>query len=383
MTEYRPDVVLKQFWSILESYEGQDADAGYIKSNVRIIVAGGDGTVTWVLGTIASLGLHPAPPVAIMPLGTGNDLSINLGWGKKFVESWVKTNHIYDTLLQYSDAHVQSIDYWNMTATCPDSSFYKGLPHSVCIDKSSPTIVRSKFWNYFSVGLDAEAAYNFHSLREHHPRLASSRMMNQAWYSVFTCGTGWFCGARPLERFVSVRVKDSPESEWREVPIPSSIRALVLLNLQTYGGGRDIWGLDNEKNLAKKRLKPPSYDDGLIEVVGFRNGWHTAMVMGEINSKSIHAKRLAQCCAIELKLQVPAPHASMKKFLYMQLDGEPWKQQVPVHVPSSSSPETQQTCTVVIEHGGKSSMLVNKDHCHGDRKVKSIIDRAQATAPSL
>jgi diacylglycerol kinase (ATP) len=382
VTEYRPDVVLKQFWSILESYEDQEVDAGYIKSNVRIIVAGGDGTVTWVLGTIASLGLNPSPPVAIMPLGTGNDLSINLGWGKKFVESWVKTNHIYDTLLQYNDAHVQSIDYWNMTAMCPDSSFYNGLPHSVSIDENSPAIVRSKFWNYFSVGLDAEAAYNFHSLRENHPRLASSRMMNQAWYSVFTCGTGWFCGARPLERFVSVRVKDSPGSDWREVPMPSSIRALVLLNLQTYGGGRDIWGLDNEKNLDRKHLKPPSYDDGLIEVVGFRNGWHTAMVMGEINSKSIHAKRLAQCSAIELKLQVPAPHASMKKFLYMQLDGEPWKQQVPVHVPSSS-PETQQTCTVVIEHGGKSAMLVNKDHFHGDRKVKSIIDRAQANAPSL
>lgn len=46
-------------------------------------VAGGDGTVGWVLGSLAELykqDRDPVPPVGIIPLGTGNDLSRSFGW---------------------------------------------------------------------------------------------------------------------------------------------------------------------------------------------------------------------------------------------------------------------------------------------------------------
>lgn len=61
---------------------------------------------------------------------------------------------------------------------------------------AQPRVARGMFWNYLSLGLDAEAAYSFHTLREQHAWAASNRVANQAWYSWFSCTSGWFCGAQ-------------------------------------------------------------------------------------------------------------------------------------------------------------------------------------------
>jgi diacylglycerol kinase (ATP) len=45
--------------------------------------------VAWILKTVMELGLEPAPPVAVLPLGTGNDLSLSFGWGNTFQQAWI------------------------------------------------------------------------------------------------------------------------------------------------------------------------------------------------------------------------------------------------------------------------------------------------------
>lgn len=47
--------------------------------NAKLIIAGGDGTVASVINFIREIDWNP--PVAILPLGTGNDLSRAFGWG--------------------------------------------------------------------------------------------------------------------------------------------------------------------------------------------------------------------------------------------------------------------------------------------------------------
>lgn len=52
-----------------------------VSAQMRLLVCGGDGTVGWVLSTLDQLGWAAYPPIALLPLGTGNDLSRAMGWG--------------------------------------------------------------------------------------------------------------------------------------------------------------------------------------------------------------------------------------------------------------------------------------------------------------
>lgn len=60
--------------------------------------------------------------------------------------------------------------------------------------------------------------------------------------------------------------KLNASGEWEEVPLGKGIKALVILNLQSYGGGRDLWGLQDMGRDKAKGWKPPIFNDGLIEV---------------------------------------------------------------------------------------------------------------------
>jgi hypothetical protein len=72
LSEYRPDKVLRQIWQNLQHEEQQgNQRAALVRSRLRILACGGDGTIAWILKVIHQMGLQPQPAVAIMPLGTG------------------------------------------------------------------------------------------------------------------------------------------------------------------------------------------------------------------------------------------------------------------------------------------------------------------------
>lgn len=82
--------------------------------------------------------------------------------------------------------------------------------------------VEGHFFNYFSVGLDAQAAYGFHHLRETKPWAAPSRLINQAWYAYFSCSSGWFCGAPSLNTTATLEV--GPACECLVIVAPLLLR---------------------------------------------------------------------------------------------------------------------------------------------------------------
>ncbi|RZS05255.1 hypothetical protein BHM03_00035745, partial [Ensete ventricosum] len=93
-------------------------------------------------------------------------------------------------------------------------------------------------------------------------------------------------------------------------------------------------------------LTPPFVDDGLLEVVGFKDGWHGFVLL----APGGHGTRLAQ-----FKFRKGAgDHA------YMRIDGEPWKQPLP---------QDKDKVVVEISHLGQVSILAT-DNCI----AKSVYD---------
>ncbi|CAN1123952.1 Diacylglycerol kinase 5 [Linum perenne] len=82
--EKTPDEELRRIYVNIEKLKsGGDEFAAKIQERLKIIVAGGDGTAGWLLGVVCDLKFPHPPPIATVPLGTGNNLPFAFGWGKK------------------------------------------------------------------------------------------------------------------------------------------------------------------------------------------------------------------------------------------------------------------------------------------------------------
>uniref|UniRef100_A0A5F8H5U3 Diacylglycerol kinase n=1 Tax=Monodelphis domestica TaxID=13616 RepID=A0A5F8H5U3_MONDO len=137
--------------------------------NLRILACGGDGTVGWILSTLDQLRLKPSPPVAILPLGTGNDLARTLNWGGGYTDEPVSK-----ILSHVEEGNVVQLDRWDLRAepnpeAGPDERD-EGLPLDV-------------FNNYFSLGFDAHVTLEFHESREANPEKFNSRFRNKMFYA--------------------------------------------------------------------------------------------------------------------------------------------------------------------------------------------------------
>ncbi|CAA7408155.1 unnamed protein product [Spirodela intermedia] len=316
-----------------------DNCAKVTREKLKIMVAGGDGTVGWVLGSLSELHAQsrkPVPPTGIIPLGTGNDLSRSFGWGGSVPFGWKSA--VKRSLQRAITGSICRLDSWKIEVTMPAGEEKMQLPHSLQYSEEStfslenfdgelPDKVASidgVLYNYFSIGMDAQIAYGFHHLRNEKPYLAQGPLSNKLIYSAYTCTQGWFLtpcinnpSLRGLRNILRLFIKRVNCSDWEEIRIPSSVRAIVALNLHNYASGRNPWGHPKPDYLEKKGFVEAHVDDGLIEIFGLKQGWHASFVMVDL----ISAKHIAQAAAVRLEIR-----GGQWKEAFMQMDGEPWKQ---------------------------------------------------------
>ncbi|PNX96763.1 diacylglycerol kinase iota-like protein, partial [Trifolium pratense] len=206
--ENAPDKVLSTIYANLESLKKRgDEFAMKTMEKLRLIVAGGDGTAGWLLGVICDLELSHPPAIATVPLGTGNNLPFAFGWGKK--NPGTDQRSVEAFLDQVMKAKEMKIDNWHilMRMRAPkqgscDPIAPLELPHSLhAFHRVSDTdelnmegchTFRGGFWNYFSMGMDAQVSYAFHSERKMNPEKFKNQLVNQKTYAKLGCTQGWF-----------------------------------------------------------------------------------------------------------------------------------------------------------------------------------------------
>ncbi|CAN1288406.1 Diacylglycerol kinase 2 [Linum perenne] len=251
----------------------------------RILVCGGDGTVAWVLDAIERHNFESPPPVAVLPLGTGNDLSRVLQWGRGF--KMAKRQGGLCTILHEVDhAAVTMLDRWKVNI----------IEENVDGEKKTE---QSKF---MSIGCDAKLAYEFHITRQEMPEKFSSQFVNKLRYAKE--------GARDI---MDRACADLPWQVWLEVDgkdiqIPKDTEGLIVLNIGSYMGGVDLWQNDYEHD---DDFTLQSMQDKMLEIVCVHGAWH----LGKIQVGLSQATRLAQGNVIRI-------HASSS--FPVQIDGEPF-----------------------------------------------------------
>ena len=255
-------------------------------------MCGGDGTVGWVLSELERVEWEQGPPpIAIIPMGTGNDLSRSFYWGGRYKDKPVKK-----VLFDVTEAEVGELDRWRIEVQ-PSPH---GEKHERAIDEVPAQ--NSVFNNYFSLGIDAHIALQFHNARNANQDKFTSRTRNLLFYGL---EGGKDLLIQKWKYLMEDVIVKCTLSNGNQVDITKTLKdygahSILFLNIKNYSGGTRPW--------KQRGGYTAGQSDGLIEVIALDN---IDLALLHIGGTGVFV-----CQAREVEL-------STRRVVPMQVDGEP------------------------------------------------------------
>ena len=149
---------------------------------LKVIIAGGDGTTLSVIEELDFEGIQLSKCIfSHIPLGTGNDFSNALGFGKS-IDIEDNVDSLFKVLVRYYRANKGKVDVWHLEINCDSQKGEiiecKNKEKVPKKDKNGNImrVYKRSFINYMSLGYDARVGFNFDKKR------TSSRCCNKCVY---------------------------------------------------------------------------------------------------------------------------------------------------------------------------------------------------------
>lgn len=209
-------------------------------------------------------------------------MSRSLGWGGGYIDE-----PISKILSSLQSADIQPMDRWELVVERNE--------HESTEERGKDKLPLNVVNNYFSIGVDAQIALQFHEAREANPQKFNSRIRNKMFYGQAGGKDLLLRKWKDLSEYITV------ECDGKDITSKlkdARVHSVLFANIPSFGSGTHPW----DRSKGDQRM-----DDGLIEVIGLTTYQLPLLQAGG------HGTCLAQCKSAKIVT---------KKTIPMQVDGE-------------------------------------------------------------
>ncbi|CRH01209.1 diacylglycerol kinase, putative [Plasmodium relictum] len=263
---------------------------------VYVLVAGGDGTLNWVLKESENYNIDNNKfAIGVIPFGTGNDFARAFGWKK--IDGIFSHSFLFNILQKIVDqtfkSKIEKHDYWNIEVVLKDDGYFNKINSKTkkkeTLKENNENIKKLKLCmsNYFSIGIDSRIGRGFERHRK------KNALCNKVVYAVEGFKKISFKKNIPVNLIIDKMVTGENHDDvifttngGDSYPLLKKAMSIICINIPSFSSGNDIWnythkiGLNLPKNLTSNEknvyegLKKSQQEvgDGILEFVIYQSG---------------------------------------------------------------------------------------------------------------